>query len=206
MNYYQEITIIKSPEMSPYFIWTKLYTQVHLALVEQAKATYGEKTEVGDIGVSYPEYQCFERNGDIIATLGTKLRIFAKTEKELETLNLNKWCARLQDYVHIKSISVIKNDVKTHLLVRRYRQKYNLDAVIKKFAEHKEISIAEAKAHCLKHKRPLKKMPYIQISSLEKGQRYSLEIEQIEIDIPQEGTFNTYGFSNQLNQTTVPHW
>jgi len=33
MKVYQEITIIKTPEISPYFIWSKLYTQLHLALV-----------------------------------------------------------------------------------------------------------------------------------------------------------------------------
>ena len=34
MKFYQEITLIDQAEISPYFIWTKLYTQLHIALAE----------------------------------------------------------------------------------------------------------------------------------------------------------------------------
>lgn len=48
MKYYQEITIIKSPDISPYFIWSKLYTQLHLALVEVKNPD-----DSSNIGVSF---------------------------------------------------------------------------------------------------------------------------------------------------------
>nr|WP_264755539.1 type I-F CRISPR-associated endoribonuclease Cas6/Csy4 [Moraxella canis] len=35
MNYYLELTIMDNPELTPYQIWSKLYTQLHLAFVEQ---------------------------------------------------------------------------------------------------------------------------------------------------------------------------
>ena len=34
MNYYREITILPNADISFYFIWQKLYQQIHLALVE----------------------------------------------------------------------------------------------------------------------------------------------------------------------------
>ncbi|HNN29956.1 MAG TPA: type I-F CRISPR-associated endoribonuclease Cas6/Csy4, partial [Agitococcus sp.] len=35
MKYYQELTLIAQAEVSLYVIWSKLYTQLHLAFVEQ---------------------------------------------------------------------------------------------------------------------------------------------------------------------------
>lgn len=220
MNYYQELTVIKSPDISPYFIWSKLYTQVHLALVEQAKATYGEQAEKSDIGVSFPEYACFEKNGETIAILGSKLRVFAKTEAELQRLNLNKWCERLLDYVHIKTIAEVGHKAKSHVLVKRFRQEKNLDPKTQNFAQKcgkpfeevkasridniakkYDISLEEARR---RYEAPvLEKRPFIKMKSLNNKSFFSLEIEQIVMDKPQQGTFNTYGLSTQAS---VPHW
>ena len=35
MQFYQEITLLPDVEISPYFLWTKVYTQIHLAFVMQ---------------------------------------------------------------------------------------------------------------------------------------------------------------------------
>lgn len=218
MNYYQELTVIKSPDISPYFIWSKLYTQVHLALVEQARAIYGEEATHSDIGVSFPEYACFEKNGETIAILGSKLRVFAKTQAELQQLNLNKWCERLTDYVHIKTIAEVGHKAKSHVLVKRFRQEKNLDPKTQNFAQKHNKTFEEAKASRIEHiakkhnisleearqrydNPVLEKRPYILIKS--NKHKFSLEIEQIAMDTPQQGTFNTYGLSTQA---TVPHW
>src|SRR5690625_5385178 len=85
MRFYQEITLIKTPDISPYFVWSKLYTQVHLALVEQQNP---DKTV--SIGVSFPAYHYVENEDGGYGTLGDKLRVFANSEQELERLNLQK--------------------------------------------------------------------------------------------------------------------
>lgn len=220
MNYYQEVTIINYPELSLYFIWSKLYTQLHLALVEQAKATYGERATQSDIGVSFPEYACFEKNGETIAILGSKLRVFAKTKAELEQLNLNKWCERLLDYVHIKSISEVGEKSAEYVVVKKFRQEKNLDSKTRNFAQKHNKTFEEVKASRIAHiakkysiseeeaqqryENPvLEKRPYIQMKSLETGNPFSLEIEQLSVNVAQAGTFNTYGLSVK---TTVPHW
>jgi CRISPR-associated endonuclease Csy4 len=51
MKFYQEITLIDQAEISPYFIWSKLYTQVHIALAE----IKDDSDKVG-IGASFPQY------------------------------------------------------------------------------------------------------------------------------------------------------
>lgn len=220
MKYYQEITIIKTPDVSPYFIWSKLYTQVHLALVEQAKITFGEHAKEGEIGVSFPEYACFEKNDEVIAILGTKLRVFTNSEHELESLNLNTWCNRLSDYIHIKSITKVPCETKGHLRVKRFRQTKNEDGKTRNFAKKHGKSFDEVKTSRIEHiakkygidineakKRydnpPLQRRPYITLDSLNNKQRFSLEIDQSEAVKPVTGKFSTYGLSPR---TTVPHW
>ena len=56
--FYQEITILTDPEISPYFIWSKLYTQLHIAL-----ADLHNKQGIDSIGVSFPNYK-FEKKGE----------------------------------------------------------------------------------------------------------------------------------------------
>ena len=34
MKYYQELTLLPDMEVELYYIWSNLYTQIHLALVE----------------------------------------------------------------------------------------------------------------------------------------------------------------------------
>ncbi|KGQ69416.1 hypothetical protein OA57_11710 [Chelonobacter oris] len=215
MQYYQEITIIKSPEISPYFIWSKLYTQLHLALVEVLNSD-----RTSHIGVSFPEYQCIEDECNPVKTLGNKLRVFAHTKQELEALNLSKWLARLTDYVHIRSVQNVPQNVTQHGIVSRLRQKSNNDRITRAYAKRHHLSFEAAKEerihtfaekHQLSyeqslqhyHNPTLKERPFIKIQSLHSKLQYSLEIEQTIVESAVEGGFNSYGLSSK---TTVPLW
>ena len=215
MKYYQEITIIKSPDISPYFIWSKLYTQLHLALVEVKNPD-----DSSNIGVSFPEYQCVENSDKMIKTLGTKLRVFAESEVELQNLNLNKWLARLTDYVHIRSAQKVPENIAGYLVVKRLRQKSNNDRITRAYAKKHQLSFEAAKEariqtfsekHGVSYQESLqryyepnlKERPFIKIASLHLKQQYSLEIEQSAVSEPINGKFSTYGLSSH---TTVPRW
>lgn len=222
MRFYQELTLIKTSEISPYFIWSKLYMQLHLALVEQQNP---DKTV--NIGVSFPEYKYIEKEGvESFASLGAKLRIFANTEAELQQLNLTKWLTRLTDYVHIKSIRPVPENLNNYLLVKRYRKDTNLERLTRRFMQRenkrtgKNISFEEAKTiqnqrfseiHNLtlqqaeqEYVKPnVKDLPFIKLKSLSTEKEYSLLITQTRVDRHCVGSFNTYGLSSQ---STVPDW
>ncbi len=221
MRFYQEITIIKTPEISPSIIWSKLYMQLHLALVERQNT---DKTV--NIGVSFPEYKYSEKEDLGSMSLGTKLRIFAHSEVELQQLDLTKWLERLTDYVHIKSIRAVPESVNSYLLVKRYRVDTNLERITRRFMQReskrlgKELSFNEAKALqnqrfaknneiTLKqaeqhYKQPkVKNLPFIRLKSLSSSEEYSLLIEQTRAEQHCTGSFNTYGLSSK---STVPHW
>lgn len=200
MNYFQEITIIKHQEITNYFIWSKLYKQLHIAL-----ADIKNNHEICSIGVSFPNYFFEEKEGKTYSGLGDKLRVFAKSKEDLEKLNLNQWLERLLDYVHIKSIKPIENP-KGYLVVQRYHYKDPIKQA-KRFAEFKGISFEDALAHCKKHKSPAKPYPFIQLTSEENAINYRLNIMQKDAESAVEGEFNTYGINNlSSDEVTVPHW
>lgn len=207
IKYYQELTILPNDEVSPYFIWSKLYTQIHLAFVEMQDAN----AQV-PIGVSFPEYKVGESKGKALILLGAKLRIFAHNEATLIKLNFPKWLARLEDYVHIKSIKPVPDNVLNHLIVSRYRPKSNIELAARRIVKRKQITLEQAieylntvdEAKKLKgYEKRWEPFPYIQMKSLSGKQDFSLCISQTTADEIKVGVFSTYGLSAQ---STVPHW
>ena len=203
MHHYIELTLIKDSEISPYFIWSKLYTQLHLAFVEQKDAN-----EQIPYGVSFPEYKSIENKGKRIMLLGSKLRVFANSADEMQKLDLNKWLARLTDYVHVKSSKQVES-VTHYLMVNRYRPKPNVEKVAERFAKHKGITFEEALQHCQQYKKGWKDYPYIQMKSLSTkpesghGREFSICIKQSVAEKQTQGKFSCYGLSAT---STVPHW
>lgn len=202
MKYFQEITLIPDEEATAYFLWSKLYTQLHVAL-----ADVKNKYSIDGIGVSFPNYRYEEKNGKAFGTLGNKLRIFAPTEAILQTLDLVKRLDEHQmtDYVYIKAIRQIPEHV-AYVRVRRIRAK-SLERKIKDYAKYEGISYEEAKEYCQQHKKAsLMDYPYVQLKSLGNRHHFNLSVIQEEVTVPISGKFNTYGINSTSGQTTVPHW
>lgn len=200
MKYYQEITLLDSDENSIYEIWNEVYMQLHIAL-----ADLKNKHDIDTIGVSLPNYRYEEKRGQTFAMLGNKLRIFAPSQKDLETLNLDEWLERLTEYVHIKRINEVGDKAKGHIVVRRYRHK-NVLKQAEAFAEHKGITLEAALIYCSKHKQDNKPYPYIKLRSISNNQPYALSIIQEMADDETQGSFNSYGINNVADKVTVPHW
>lgn len=206
MKFYQEITLIDQAEISPYFIWSKAYMQLHLAFVEQKNSD-----ERISFGVSFPQYQ-FDLDNKKIG-LGGKLRIFASSKSELETLDIRKWFNRLEDYLHITSIRDVPSKVLGYSTYRYQRPKgeSRLQKDIKKHAQYwskkHNISYEEALKRYKNRKTKPVNLPYIQMESLEREQRFKMFIEKTSVIEPSSlGSFTTYGLSSGKVRSTVPEF
>lgn len=201
MRFYQEITLIKTPEISPYFIWGKLYMQLHLALVEQQNL---DKTV--NIGVSFPEYKYTEKEGRAFASLGEKLRVFASTESQLAQCNVQKWLERLSDYCHISSIRSVPDKMQ-HAIFSRKQYANNPERLARRRAKRKGETFEQSLAHFADFDGEFSSLPFVAIESLSTGSatednhRFKLFIDQKIVSKPQEGSFNCYGLSNT---STIP--
>ncbi len=197
LTHYQEITIIPDPEIAPYFIWSKLFTQLHIGL-----ADVKNKHDIETIGVSFPDYH-YDSKGKS-SKLGLKLRVFAPSQQDLETLNLNDWLSRLTDYVHIKRINEVNDKATGYVSVHRYRFK-PIEVQAQTLAAKLKISDEGAMAIVTKRK-PELALPYIQMRSQTNNSNYSLRILQRLCNEATVGSFNVYGINGMRDHVTVPHW
>lgn len=194
MKYYIEVTLMKSNDFSPYELWSRVYPQLHLALVEQKNA----ENKV-NIGLSFPQYRFTQEKG--VGFIGEKLRLFAQSEAELKKLHLNKWFDRLTDYVHIKSISEVpESKITGYSTYRRKQVKTNAQRLARHRVKRGDIGFDEALA---RYSNVVKTtdLPYIQMLSLSSSDdqdknRFKLFIEKQLAEKSETQVFSTYGLSS----------
>ena len=197
MKFYIELTIVNSTDITFSTAWSKLFTQLHLAFVEQKDAN-----EQIAYGVSFPEFKTVEAKGKKITLLGSKLRIFANSMQALEQLNLDKWLERLTDYVHIKSAKQVENATQ-NLTVNRHRPQASVGNLARRYVSRHDVSLDVALKRLEGFNQKSEPCPYIQLKSLSGGNDFSLCINQKLADKENVGKFSTYGLSAT---STVPHW
>lgn len=190
MNYYQEVSLLPNADISLYFIWQKLYQQIHLALAENKSAENDSR-----VGLSFPDYNADE------FLLGTKLRLFAEDEKKLAQIQCEKWLERLRDYVHVKPIAPVPVKISGHACFRQVKMKGSKEKMARRRAKRNGETFEQALAHYSDYQEQRTKLPYINMTSLTNGHRFRLFIEKQVKEHPQNGQFSCYGLSNTR---TVP--
>ncbi|MBF0220570.1 MAG: type I-F CRISPR-associated endoribonuclease Cas6/Csy4 [Gammaproteobacteria bacterium] len=190
MNHYVELTLIPNLETPLFYLWQKLYQQIHIALADNK-----EDGGLSAIGLSFPEYDATE------FSLGTKLRLLAADEGILEKLNIGKWLARLSDYVHISSIRPVPASVAGYACFNQVKIKGNRENLARRRAKRSGESFEQSLAHFNDYQQERSKLPYIQMQSVTNGHRFRLFIDKIDAEEPTLGPFSCYGLSRT---TTVP--
>lgn len=199
MKHYQEITLIDQAEISSYFIWSKLYTQLHIALAE-IKDTNNKV----NIGVSFPQYIFEEKLEDKKAkiNMGKKLRLFTQDEADLKKLDLKKWLDRLTDYVHITSIREVPENIKSYAIYRRKQVKTNAERLARHRVKRGDIGFDEALAR-YSNVVTTTDLPFVQMKSLTSDQMFKLFIEKKNAEQSESQIFSTYGLSSE---SSVPEF
>jgi CRISPR-associated endonuclease Csy4 len=187
MKYYQELTLIPNAEISSYFIWSKLYTQLHLGLVE-----IQNQQGAVPVGVSFPEFmQKGKKN-----LLGNKLRIFAVEQSTLESLDLPKWLARLADYINCSDTRLVPERVSSYSTYQRYHPKTNMARLARRYAKRNNISYEEALSNYSNFKEKQCDLPFIRLKSLTNSNYFELFIKKNMVEELINKGFNTYGLSS----------
>ena len=199
MKFYQEITLIDQAEISSYFIWSKLYTQLHIALVESKDSA--NKT---NIGISFPQYIYEEKIDDQKAkiNMGKKLRLFAQSETDLQKLDIKKWLDRLTDYIHVTSIREVPENVKGYAIYKRKQVKTNAERLARHRIKRQNITFQEAVKLAEKFVMTTD-LPFIQMKSLTSDKMFKLFIEKRNAELSETQIFSTYGLSSE---SSVPEF
>ncbi|WP_319380506.1 type I-F CRISPR-associated endoribonuclease Cas6/Csy4 [Thiomicrorhabdus sp.] len=185
MKYYQEITLLPSPEISQYFLWQKIYQPLHMLMVETKS-----KPQENWVSVSFPKYSP--------KTLGDKLRIFALNEQVLNELALKKALRKFEDYVHITGVRSVPDSISRKTLFKRVQPKQKNQSYARRFSKRHNIELEEAFA--LLNKKSSPNLPFINLKSLSTKQNLRLILRQEEVPLDEDRglIFNAYGLNNPV--------
>lgn len=190
MKYYLDITLLPDAEANLGFLWQKVYQQLHLALVENKLAE-----NQSAIAVSFPEY------GNKQFPLGSKLRLFSKTQEQLEQLDIGKWLNRLADYIHLKPIKEVPSSINQFTRFKRKQFDTNAERLARRRARRKGESIDQALNHFEGFMDKETHLPFLNMKSLTNDDYFKLFIEREILDKAENGVFGCYGLSAEA---TVP--
>ena len=197
MKHYIEITLIDNADINLFSLWSKVFQQIHLGLVEiqddQGKAP---------IGLSFPEYVI----GEKYSLLGSKLRLFANDEAMLNQFDAVKWLARLSDYVHCTSIRPVPEKIVGYAIYQREQPKTNPERLARRYARRLaerekraevDADYETALTRYSKRHRQTINSPFIQLKSLSSENNFCLWIKKVPIDVQSSTTqFSSYGLSS----------
>ena len=189
MNFYIEIQLLSSSEIPIYFLWEKVYQQIHLALVEVKDSDGNTK-----VGVSFPEYNAAQHQ------LGNKLRLFALSREELDGLRIDKWLSRVADYVDVSSIGNVPDNIEKFAIFKRVQVKSSNERLARRKAKRSGMSYEDALSSLNQYAEKVSTLPYINIKSLSSDKRYRLFISLQEVKGDNlSACFSTYGLSSQFS-------
>lgn len=194
MNHYIEITLLPTPETNLFSLWSKVYQQLHLGLVEMQNDQYRVP-----IGLSFPEYVV----GEKYSVLGSTCRLFAQDESTLARFEAPKWLSRLSDYVHCTSIRAVPETVTRYATYQRLQPKTNKERLARRYAKRHKVSEAEAMAHYHDMAPVSVSTPFIRLTSLSNGETFCLWIKKTVSEKPVTADFSCYGLSTTA---TVPEF
>ncbi|MBQ4845248.1 type I-F CRISPR-associated endoribonuclease Cas6/Csy4 [Pseudoalteromonas sp. MMG005] len=222
MKYYLDITLLPDAETNLGFLWHKVYQQIHIMLVEHKISD-----KDSEIALSFPKYRHLGSSdkGSKVFPLGNKLRMFAQTYEKLDGLKIAQWLNRLDDYVHIKAIKEVPNDVIEYAYFKRKNFKSpaklmkEIDSRAAKIAAKNGFDLVKVKERLMVSIAKLEErstLPYINLRSLSSDKLLSaedrkkfllfIECEIVTQPLNQIGLFTCHGLSrrSEEEQSAVP--
>lgn len=186
MKHYIEITLIESSDINLFGLWSKVFQQIHLGLVE----IQDDQGHVA-VGISFPDYV----TGEKYSVLGGKLRLFGQDEATLIQFNACKWLSRLSDYVHCTSIRPVPEKITGYNIYQRDQPKTNRARLARRYAKRHNVNYETALVLYSEMVHKNITTPFIHLKSLSGNQEFCLWIKKTIVAEPLGTTFSSYGLS-----------
>jgi len=190
MKYYQEISLLPQEEVNVHFLWSKVFQQIHLGLVEMQ-----DDQKRAPIGVSFPEYII----GEKYSVLGGKLRLFAQDESTLNRFDATKWLIRMSDYVHCTGIRSVPEKIKGYAIFQREQPKTNKERLARRYASRHNVDYDAALLRYSGMEHKLIPTPFIRLKSLSSDNTFCLWIKKKTVTESSDNTFSSYGLSTSAS-------
>ena len=187
MKAYVEIILHPNAEIPLFFLWEKVFTQIHIAFVSRIHTT-----NKMSYAVSFPDYDVKNHR------LGDRLRIFAEDRETLDELDLDSILIRLREYIHVTKIRLIPSrKVNGYAVYSRYQPDTTAEQ-----KRHEGVTYDQALGF-MKQRKEKYDLPYIPLKSVSNKHSFNLFIAKKFSDREVEGEFGSYGLSSVA---TVPEF
>jgi len=181
MDSYCDLRIRATPDLSTNFILSRVYSNLHLALVDRGQR---------EIGVSFPNHE---------KTLGDVIRLHG-TASSLALILEGRELSSFQSYLSISQIMAVPKDV-SHRVVKRVQPKTNAERLRRRSIRKGWLTPEEAQVR-IPDIQDLPKLPFVHLRSCTTGQEFRLFISHGELQSKAvSGEFSCYGLSGE---TTIP--
>lgn len=190
MKHYLEITLLPNPDINLLALWSKVFQQIHLGLVEMQ-----DDQKRVPIGVSFPEYII----GEKYSVLGGKLRLFAQDESTLNRFDAAKWLIRLSDYVHCTGIRSVPEKIKGYAIFQREQPKTNKERLARRYTSRHNVDYEGALLRYSGMEHKLIPTPFIRLKSLSSDKTFCLWIKKKTVAESSDNTFSSYGLSTSAS-------
>lgn len=213
-THYCEFTCLRDVEISTGFLMGRLMHALHLTMVNA--------TSTGAIcpfGVTFPDYRLFASRSRSVRSqasdadgfedddddqsqpmppIGNRVRLFARSEQELEAIEWSKTMIGLVDYVHRTRPRTTPAIASRFAAFARYQPKASPERLIRRAMKRHAIDVAEARQRYAGYSMDRCKLPWVDMRSESSRNRFRLFIERIEMPASADWGFSTYGLSRTV--------
>lgn len=192
MKYYVDVTLLSGVDVGLYFLWSKVFGQIHLGLAAMIEAN-GK----GPVGISFPGY---DGAGHV---LGEKLRLLAPERGDLESLEIARRLGCLADYVHVTGVREVPDKLDGYARYKRQQPKSSNSRMARRKAKREGIAYEDALLLLSGREEERVDTPYINLLSKSSDRQFKLFIvREIADECIMDG-FSSYGLSGV---STVPQF
>lgn len=182
MSYYQEILLLPDEETPASFLWSKVFTQLHIGF-----ADWKNRTGRQPFAVSFPDYAR--------KRLGRKIRLITPKAEDLEGFDSGRWLERFRDYTRISPIHPVPDTITGWAVFDRWHEQKVMPSRIHRYIRrHPECTYEEAEK-ILSRQNPDKIPPFIWMKSLTNRGKFCLFIQKKPAAGETLGELSSYGLS-----------
>jgi len=214
-THYCEFTCLRDAEISTGFLMGRLMHALHLTMV-------GATRDGGacPFGVTFPDYRPFassvyaKRAGhkgsgasaehddvDLERTppIGNRVRLFARSEQELDAIEWSRALIGLDDYVHRTRPRSTPSTIERFAAFTRHQPKASPERLMRRAMKRQEIDEAEARRRYGAYTMERCRLPWVDMRSESSRHQFRLFIDRIESPPTSGWAFSTYGLSRTVS-------
>ncbi|EMI19654.1 CRISPR-associated protein Csy4 [Rhodopirellula maiorica SM1] len=213
-THYCEFTCLPDAEISTGFLMGRLMYALHLTMVIATPAE-----QACPFGVTFPDYRLWasyshsERSRqedtqaasgqddvdlDRLLPIGNRIRLFARSEQELESIEWSKSMVGLDDYVHRTRPRCTPSAIKRFAAFARHQPKASPERLIRRAMKRHGIDEAEARRRYKDYVMDRCRLPWVDMRSESSRHRFRLFIDRVDVQASSDWGFSAYGLSRTV--------